>query len=408
MPNYIPNSSVNRIYLDNNATTFPSKNLRSRWGELIEICGNPSSVHADGRLPKQIIRDCRNKLAAHLNCSAHELIFNSGASEGNATVLKSVYNIFQNKRNEFLISSVEHPSVIKTARHLESKGAVIKFIPVDRAGKLDIEFIKKEISEKTALVSCMFANNETGVIYPIKEISDIAHNDGALMHSDCVQVMGKTIINIKDLNLDYATFSGHKFYALKGTGFCYVKSQAPWEPLIFGSQERARRGGTENVTGIASMNIVMDEFDTLSSKIKKMEDLRNNFENKIIEEIGHVRITGVTCPRLPNTSNIMVEGIDGDTMLMSLDMKGISISTGSACSSGSPDPSPVLMAMGFSRDEAQTSLRISFGWESSESEINSLVDAISEVVRKLRSLRNGELIGNVSKKKEEEIKNEKA
>jgi cysteine desulfurase len=402
MQSYIPNLSVRRIYLDNNATTFPAKNLIARWSELIDICGNPSSVHADGRLPKQIIRECRNKLALHLNCSAHELLFNSGASEGNASVLKSVFNLLQNERNEFLISAVEHPSVLKTARFLESKGAHIKIIPVDRNGKINIDFIKSEISQKTALVSCMFANNETGVIFPIKEICQIAHEHGALMHSDCVQVMGKAFLNIKDVNLDYATFSGHKFYSLKGVGFCYVKTQAPWESLIFGSQERARRGGTENVTGIASMNIVLDEFHDLNSKISKMEKIRNNFENKIINKLSHIKITGYGCSRLPNTSNIMIEGIDGDTMLMSLDMKGISISTGSACSSGSPDPSPVLMAMGFNREEAQTSLRISIGWDSEEYELDSTIEAICEVVHKLRNLRQIEIENKFSATKSEE------
>jgi cysteine desulfurase len=382
-----------RFYFDNNATTFPSQKLRERWLDLLDIAGNPSSIHQDGRKPKTILRDVRAKLAAKLKCSPLELVFNSGASEGNTSILRSVFASFKNTKNEFLISSVEHPSVIKAAQYVRQNGGIIHFIPVNREGQIDLNFIKEKLSSKTALVSVMYANNETGTLFPIKEITQLAHQAGALMHTDCVQMFGK--VNETDfasLEVDYASFSAHKFYALKGTGFCYVKSTAPWEPLVFGSQERARRGGTENITGLAALNIVLDEFEDINIKIENMLTLRNYFETEMQKRIDGVSITAAGSPRIPNTSSVMIKGVDGDTLLMSLDLKGFSVSTGAACSSGSPEPSPVLMAMGFSREEAQSSLRISMGWSSKKEEVEQLVKSIEEVVLKLRNL-NSKLNG---------------
>lgn len=376
-----------RFYFDNNATTFPSPKLRERWVELLDIAGNPSSIHQDGRKPKTILRDVRAKLAARLKCSPLELVFNSGASEGNASILRSVYANFKNTKNEFLISSVEHPSVMKAAQYIQQNGAVVHFIPVNREGQIDLNFLKEKLSNKTALVSVMYANNETGTIFPIKEITQLAHQAGALMHTDCVQMFGK--VNESDfagLNVDYATFSAHKFYALKGTGFCFVKSTAPWEPLIFGSQERARRGGTENITGLAALNIVLDDFEDINQKIENMLSLRNYFEAELQKRITGVSVTAAGSPRVSNTSSVMIKGVDGDTMLMSLDLKGFSVSTGAACSSGSPEPSPVLIAMGYTREEAQSSLRISMGWSSKKEDVEQLIRSIEEVVIKLRNL----------------------
>jgi cysteine desulfurase len=218
----------------------------------------------------------------------------------------------------------------------------------------------------------------------------MAHEAGALMHTDCVQMLGKCENDFKSLGVDYASFSAHKFYSLKGTGFCYIKSSAPWMPLIFGSQERGRRGGTENMTGIAALNIVLDEFGDLSGRIRHMSSLRDLFESKVKERIKGVTITAQNSPRVSNTSSLVIEGVDGDTLLMSLDLKGFSVSTGAACSSGSPEPSPVLLAMGLSKAEAQSSLRISVGWTNTEAEVLLFVDTLSEVVSKLREMTENE------------------
>ncbi len=387
MQNYQLSNSNTRVYLDNNATTFPSDMLKSKWSELLEISGNPSSVHHEGRLPKTILRDTRKKIAELLNCSSLDIIFNSGASEGNSSILNSVFEHFKNERNEYLISSVEHPSLTKAAEHLKAQGAVVHFIPVNRDGQIDLEFIKSKLSAKTALVSVMYANNETGVLFPIAQISEMAHSVGALMHSDCVQLLGKcNTKDFKELNLDYATFSAHKFYALKGTGFCFIKNSSPWQTLIFGSQERSRRGGTENITGIAAMSIVLDEFKNIDEKIEQLLYLRDLFEKLVSEKITGVTVTAQKARRVSNTSSLVIKDVDGDTLLMSLDIKGFSVSTGAACSSGSPEPSPILLAMGLAKEEAQSSLRVSVGWKNTEAEIRAFVDCLVEVVNKLRSM----------------------
>ena len=291
MQNYSNSGSLQRIYLDYNATTPHLPALKSRWVELIDISGNPSSIHFDSRVPKTIIRETRQKIAELLSCSPLEIVFNSGASEGNSSVLRSLWDHFKNQKNEFLISQVEHPSVQKTAAYLISQGAIIHFIPVSKDGMIDMNFIREKLSAHTALVSVMYANNETGTVFPIKEISKLAHAVGAYMHSDCVQLLGKANVDFADFGVDYATFSAHKLYAIKGTGFCYIRKNSPWVPLIHGGgQERGRRGGTENVLGIAALNIVLDEFKNCESKIKSMSTLRDLQAES--EPFRHLRISG--------------------------------------------------------------------------------------------------------------------
>lgn len=381
----LPNSK--RVYLDHNATTPPSLILRNKWVELLDLWGNPSSIHQDSRQPKTVLRETRKKISDFLNCSPLEIIFNSGASEGNSSVLRSVFQTRPQGRNEFVISQVEHPSVIKAALQLKAEGAVVHFVPVNRAGQIDLNFLNARISEKTALVSVMFANNETGTIFPIKEISEIAHKSGALMHSDCVQALGKVEFDFKSLNLDYATFSAHKFYSIKGTGFCYVRKNSPWVPLISGGgQERGRRGGTENMLGIASLGLVFDDVVNSNEKVKEMNHLRNFFEAKVCQRIENISVTAAQAPRITNTSSLVIEGVDGETLLMSLDLKNYSVSTGAACSSGNPEPSPVLLAMGLSRLEAQSSLRVSLGWSTTDKEIEDFIECLAETVKKLRNV----------------------
>lgn len=402
------NISFERIYLDCNATTPCSPEIKSRWGELVEIFGNPSSIHQESRYPKTILRETRNKIADYLSCSPLEIIFNSGASEGNSSVLKSIYDLQQGTlRNEIMISEVEHPSIQKTAAYLKTKGAIIHSIPVNKKGEISLDFIKSRLSEKTALVSVMYANNETGTIFPIKEISTMVHSAGALMHSDCVQMLGKSVVNFQELNLDYACFSAHKFYSFKGTGFCYVRKSSPWVPLIHGGgQERNRRGGTENILGIAALNIALDNLNQTSVRTVEMQRLRNLMESLILEKLSNVNITAHESLRLCNTSSLVIDAVDGETLLMSLDLKGYSVSTGAACSSGSPEPSPVLLAMGLSRDQAQSSLRISLGWETTENQIRNFVQVLTETVTRLRRIRAETEINEISSDKNKIINND--
>ena len=382
------------IYLDFNATAPLSQKVITSMPQLLELWGNPSSIHLASRGPKTILRETKKKLADYLKVSSLEIIFNSGASEGNNTVLKSVWNTFrpgnhfgQTVRNEFLISSVEHPSITKTAQFLESEGAIIHWIPVSRDGDLDLNFIKEKLSERTALVSCMFANNETGTVFPIKEIVALAKSKNVLVHSDCVQAFGKTDFNLADVGVDYATISAHKFYALKGCGVLFARKNAPYINLVHGGgQERSRRGGTENILGIASLGVMLDQLPEVSKKEAELKELRDYFEAQVLAQIPQTSVTCANSKRLANTSSLVIAGVDGETLLVSLDLKGFAVSTGAACSSGNPEPSPVLLAVGLSRQEAQNSLRISLGWSTTREQIDLFIQQLVEIVAHLRSV----------------------
>ncbi|MFN3697407.1 MAG: cysteine desulfurase family protein [Pseudobdellovibrio sp.] len=387
------------VYLDFNATTPLSEEVIRKLPELIKFWGNPSSIHQASRPPKTILRETRRKASDYLKCSPLEIVFNSGASEGNNTVLKSIWNTYKPGnhfghpvRDEFIISSVEHPSVIKTAEYLKSEGAKVYYIPVNRDGEIDLQFIKSKISEKTALISCMYANNETGTVFPIKEIARIAHEHRVFMHSDCVQAFGKTTIDLQSLNVDYATFSAHKFYALKGCGILYVKKGSPYINLVHGGgQERSRRGGTENILGIASLEVMLEQLSKVTEKEIQMRALRDAFEMEIMQAIPEVTVTCSQSQRLANTSSLVISGVDGETLLVSLDLKGFEVSTGAACSSGNPEPSPVLLALGLSRQEAQNSLRVSLGWTTTATQMKEFSQVLRETVERLRALNNQHL-----------------
>lgn len=381
------------IYLDFNATTPLSENVLSHMPELLKLWGNPSSIHLASRGPKTVLRETRKKLADYLKISSLEIIFNSGASEGNNTVLKSVWAELSTKgKNEFLISSVEHPSIAKTAQYLESLGAIVHWIPVSRQGELDLAFIKSHLNARTALVSVMLANNETGTVFPIQEVVSLAKAHGVLVHSDCVQAFGKTDFDLQSLGVDYATLSAHKFYALKGCGVLYVKKGSPFVNLVHGGgQERSRRGGTENILGIASLGVMLEQLSQIANKEQQIKDLRDYFEDEIKAQISGVSITCEKSKRLSNTSSLVIPGVDGETLLVSLDLKGFAVSTGAACSSGNPEPSPVLLALGLTRAEAQNSLRVSLGWSTTREQIDLFIHHLVEVVEHLRQIQMNEM-----------------
>lgn len=381
--------SLQANYFDHNATTPVSSEVVQALPELARAWGNPSSIHWAGRHPKNILRDTRQSLAHHLGCSPLEIVFTSGGSESNNTVLKGVFEQFQKtSRRHFMSSEVEHPSVIKTLLHLRSLGAQVDFIPVNRKGELDLKFYREHLTEDTALVSVMLANNETGTLFPVAEMAKMAHDKGALFHTDAVQAFGKIPVHLQDLGVDYASFSGHKFYSVKGTGFVFARKGAPFLPLVDGGgQERHRRGGTENVLGIGCLGVMAEKLGEVSEQAAKLAQLRDFLETRLLAEISDVRITAGESPRLPNTSSLVIPGVDGETLLMSLDIKGYAVSTGAACSSGNPDPSPVLLAMGLSREEAQSSLRVSLGWSNTREQVEAFVETLKGVVQRLRAIR---------------------
>lgn len=382
------NQNSPNTYLDFNASAPLHPELIQRIPEVLFHFGNPSSIHWAGRESKTLLREARENIAQALNVQSLEIIFTSGGSEANTTVLHRVLSAARKSaRKEFITTKIEHPSISQSVIALKSEGVVVHEIAVDRDGNFDWTHFQSVLSEKTALVSVMFANNETGVLLPIKDIAKAAHAVGAKVHTDAVQALGKVPLDLKDLDVDFASFSGHKFYSLKGTGVLFVKKGNDIGPLIYGGgQERKRRGGTENTLGIWSLGLMASKHGQILDEALRMKYLRDMMESRIQKEIPEVEITHKNAPRLPNTSSLILRNVDGDTLLMSLDVKGFAISTGSACSSGRPEPSQVLRNIGLSHFEAQNSLRISFGWMTTEKQVHDFVDTLKEVVTRLRKI----------------------
>lgn len=385
------NTTVNsRVYLDHNATTPLSPKVRSALPDWIQQFGNPSSIHWGGRGPKSILRNSRKNISELLGCDPLEIIFTAGGSESNNLALKGVYYELGrqgSQRNHYLVSSVEHPSILRTAEFLKIQGADVEFYPIPRGGKIDLDHFASRLKPTTALVSFMLANNETGVIFPIKKMAKLAHAAGALFHCDAVQALGKIPFGVKDLGVDYLSVAGHKFYSMKGAGVLVQRKGAPLEALIHGGgQERHRRAGTENLLAIASLGLMAQEKENIIPRGQELAVLRDHFEKLLVEAVPSIKLNIGEAPRLPNTSSVVIHGVEGEVLLMNLDMEGFAVSTGAACSSGSSEPSPTLMAMGLSREEAQSSLRVSFGWENSKADVENFVVVLARVVKHLRSL----------------------
>lgn len=376
-----------KTYLDFNATTPLAEELISKLPEVLSAWGNPSSIHWAGQATKTFLRESRQAIAQALGVSPLEIVFTSGGSEANNTVLQSFFEKSKNTdRNEFITTAIEHPSILKCLAHLKEQGAIVHVISIDRNGNLDWAHFERVLSSKTALVTMMLANNETGLILPIKKITEKVHAVGAKMHTDAVQSLGKIPLNLSELGVDFASFSAHKFYALKGIGVLYSKKGNDLRPLIFGGgQERHRRGGTENTLGIWSLGQMAKKALEIPRQAERVKFLRDHFEAQM-KLLPGIRITQENAPRLPNTSSLVISGIDGETLLMSLDVQGYAVSTGAACSSGSPEPSPVLLSMGLSREEAQSSLRVSLGWATTQDEIEEFIVTLKSVIQRLRTL----------------------
>jgi cysteine desulfurase len=379
------------IYLDHNATTPTNAEISNSIGDWSKIWGNPSSIHWNGREPKALIRDSRKQIANLINVNPIEIVFTSSGSEANNHALcGALLDLIKKKpnRKKVITTTVEHPSVSKTLNFLEDllNLNIIK-IPVNKKGELDLKFFKSVLDQEVALVTVMSANNETGSCFPIQELCLESQKIGALFHTDAVQTLGKMPIDLKLLGVDLASFSAHKFYANRGCGFLYVKSGTPLESFIHGgSQERGRRAGTENLMGILSAAKMAKYKEEIPFQCDKMSSLRDHLESSILKSINGTEIIGGSVDRLPNTSCITFHGVNGESLLMSLDIEGFSVSSGAACSSGNPEPSPILMAMGLSHQEAQSSLRVSIGWTTTKMELDKFVTTLIKVVKRLREV----------------------
>ncbi len=386
---------MKRVFLDHNATTFPSKDVVKAITDFKDW-GNPSSIHSSGRRARSKILQAKREIAKILGVSPGELSFTSGGSESNNSVIRGLVNRLISKGSTHIISSrSEHPSVYKTLTHIQESFPDIKvhYCPIDYKKGLDYNFLEETLKNNpVGLVSLMAANNETGEIYDIKKIRFLIEKHTlksrrTYLHSDMVQTLGKMPFDIKDLGVDFASFSAHKFYALQGVGVLYHKKGSGFEPLITGGgQERGRRAGTENLMAIHAMGLQFNALKNLDSKLKEIESLRDYMETKIKSSIDRVMILASDRKRLCNTSLILIDSAHGETLLMNLDLMGFDVSTGAACSSGNPEPSPVLRALGLSLKEASESLRVSLGWSTTKEDIDSFVEHLVKVVEKIRSI----------------------
>jgi cysteine desulfurase len=376
------------IYLDNNATTMVAPEVVKEMLPYFEMYyGNPSSVHTFGSQVNQKIEEARSKVARLLGAEPEEIIFTSCGTESDNTAIMSAVESFPNKRH-IITTKVEHPAVMNFCKHLLKKGYEITFLPVDRLGCLDIDDLKKAINNNTFLVTVMYANNETGNIYPIKEIGDILRERNILFHTDAVQAVGKIKIDLKELNVDMLSLSGHKLHAPKGIGALYVRKGTRFYPYIIGGrQEFGRRAGTENVASIIGLGKACElALERMDSEMIYISNLRDKLEKSLLSLCPDSRINGDIGNRLPNTTNISFENIKGGSILLKLNEYGICASSGSACSSGSLEPSHVLMAMGVSTTAIYGSIRFSLSRYNNEEEIDKVIEIVPSIVKELRSL----------------------
>ncbi len=389
---------MKNIYLDYNATTPIHPEVKRVLIESFDLYGNPSSLHSPGREANSKITKARENIARLINADPEEIIFTAGGSESNNTVLKYIVCnpakgcsgscCSLGGRKEIITSVIEHPSIITTMEFIEEQGGKVVFIDVDRYGKVDIDQLEKKISTSTALVSIMMANNEIGTIQNIKRITEIAKEYGALVHTDAVQAVGKLPIDVKSLGVDYLSLSGHKIYAPKGIGVLYVRKGAPYCPFIHGGhQEDGRRAGTLNNMGIIGLGKAAEIAQKeLASEYAKVKALKEKLKKGIIEKIPDIKINGHPEDCLPNTLNVSFPGAEGESILLYLDLEGIAVSTGSACSSDSLEPSAVLLATGLGPELAHGSIRFSLGRENTEEEIDYVLEKLPPVIERLRKM----------------------
>jgi len=374
------------LYLDHNATTPIDPEVRAAMLPWLENeFGNPSSVYALGRRAAAALSKAREQVASLVGAQPSEIIFNSCGTEATNTAILSALAIDPDKRH-IITSAVEHSATIKLCEYLATRGYEITWLPVDKDGILDPEKLESAITADTAVVSLLWANNETGVLFPIEEIVSITTRRKVPLHLDAVQAAGKVPINLEELGVQYASLSAHKLYAPKGVGALYVNRRARYTPLFRGSQEESKRGGTQNVASIVAFGKAAELAQAhLLVVAERIGKLRDHFEQTLLSTVEGVRRNGTDEPRLPNTSNLTFAGIEAETALLLFDKEGLCCSAGSACSSGSINPSHVLTAMGVSRDEARASLRFSFGRTTSDADIERALEIIPRIIAKLRA-----------------------
>ena len=376
------------IYFDNNATTGVAPEVfEAMTPFLTKLYGNPSSIHHFGGQVMAHVETARERLAALLGAAPTEVIFTScGTESDNAAIHSAMLTCPQ--RDKLVISKVEHPAVLNLAKDLERRGYRVSTIPVDGKGRLDMERAKELIDNQTAVVSVMWANNETGNIYPIHELAELAHRNGALFHTDAVQAVGKVPMNLAESQIDFLSLSGHKLHAPKGVGALYVRRGVRFRPFVIGGhQESGRRAGTENVASVVGLGMAAElAKNNIGRENREVCAMRDKLEQGILNSIPSVRVNGDVEHRLPNTANISFEYIEGESILMLLDMFGICASSGSACTTGSLEPSHVLRAMGIPYTAAHGAIRFSLSRYNTMDEVDFVLEKLPPVIARLREI----------------------
>jgi cysteine desulfurase len=412
MPEHTQQAAVERrVYIDYNATTPLKPEVKAAMLRDMDIYGNASSMHASGRLAHAQVEQARGMVEKLMGAQPRTVFFTSGGSESNNTVFQTMRQLASvpgghaadgsplkegrrvqergvQERNEFITTAIEHPCVFNSAKHLQSLGFTVHFLPVDEYGKVDIDALKNALSEKTLLVSVMTANNEIGTIQDIKAISALVKSAGAWMHTDAVQALGKIPVNVDDMGVDYLTISAHKIYGPKGIGALYVRKGAPLFPLIHGGhQEGGLRAGTYNNLGVMGFGRAAEiTAGEVAQYGREIAILRDRLRAGLTAAIPNIKINGHPTDVLPNTLNVSFPGAEGEAILLSMDMLGIEASTGSACASGSLEPSHVLMAIGVGPELAHGSIRFSLGWGISADDIDYIVATLPPIIARLRAM----------------------
>jgi cysteine desulfurase len=376
------------VYFDNNATTRVAEEVLKEIQPLFcELYGNPSSMHTFGGQIGRRIRKAREQVAGLLGCEPSEIVFTGCGTESDNTAIKGTLTAVPNKRT-VITTRVEHPAVLAVCRELENHGYTLIELGVDKKGRLDMDELKEQLDDDTALVTIMYANNETGVVFPIEDIAELVKSKGAIFHTDAVQAVGKIPMNLSKSKIDLLSISGHKLHAPKGVGVLYVRKGTRLSPFMLGGhQEAGRRAGTENVPGIVGLGKACElAAENLEAENVKVKALRDKLETAILETCPDSRLNGDPDNRLPNTSNISFEYIEGEAILLMLDKYGICASSGSACSSGSLEPSHVLRAMGVPFTAAHGSIRFSLSRYNTEEEVDYTIEKLPPIVNQLRKL----------------------
>ena len=378
-----------KIYLDHNATTpVQPEVLEAMLPYYKERFGNASSIHSFGREAKVALEESREKVAKFLNADPLEIYFTSGGTESDNLAVKGVAWANKKKGNHIITSQIEHHAVLESCKFLEKEGHEITYLPVDKYGLVNHDELKKSIKKETVLVSIMHANNEVGTIQPIAELAGLAKEKGVYFHTDAVQSTGKMKIDVNELNVDMLSLSAHKFYGPKGVGALYIRRGVRLTPLAHGGHhEKSRRAGTENVPGIVGLAKALEiAHADMQEEEKRLKNLTETFYKKVTERIPDVFMNGHPVLRIPNTMNLSFKGVEGESIILNLDLKGIGVASGSACTSGSLEPSHVLSAMRVPGDLAQSSLRFSFGRSNTVQDVDYVVELLPEIISKLRAM----------------------